>query len=155
MLVIDYWFWKPGPIVSIISIIYHWSLIGSETNSIYQRSNARMNNISFDCPRTIRGIILNNTTIGPIWTYETVFCHRFSSNCFQSFQKSHLSQLSDFDEIVYTTESSRSSQKSLFLSPSFPKRWGPTGRSADVQTEDIYSITQKLLKQQKTKQKFV
>lgn len=104
---------------------------------------------------TVRGLLgesyLINTTIGPICTYETVFCHRFSSNCFQSFQNSHLSQLSDFDEIVYTTEPSMSSQKSLFLSPSFPKRWGPTGSSADRRHLQYYS---NLLKQQKTKQTF-
>lgn len=68
---------------------------------------------------TVQGLLresyLINTTIGPIWTYETVFCHRFTSNCFKSFRKSHLSQLSDFDEIVYTTEPSLSSQKSFFF----------------------------------------
>lgn len=135
---IDYSYWKPEPIVSIISIIYHWSFIGSEIRYINGQ-----NHIWTILVLTVQGLLgesyLINTTIGPIWTYETVFCHRFSSNCSQKFQKRHLSQLSDFDEIVYTTEPSISSQKSLFLSPSFSKRWGPTGSSADRRHLQYYS----------------
>lgn len=128
---IDYWYWKPGPIVSIKSTIYHWSLIGSEIRYINGQ-----NHIWTMLVLTVQGLVgetyLINTTIGPIWTFETVFCHRFSSNCLQSFQKSHLSQLSDLDEIVYTTEPSMSSQKSLFLSPSWVFKLNTTSEKSSV-----------------------